>query len=223
MVSAWQVILVVICGGTVFHAGLHALVHGSFNVHQAALAFFLVINVLVNFWELALHACADQIRREYEETKIPYKGRVTERVNEVMTKRIPLNEVFRFHHWTGIWSSYALFDPGYADRRAFGWNIDVGNGWSTVLPALLTAFGMTFEIIPARALGIIGIAMYWQMLYGTIVYFFQFFNNRCHVGYSKAMIASFVGSSNGLWFIFPIWGLWLSTQLIYADSYAILR
>ena len=82
---------------------------------------------------------------------------------------------------------------------------------------------MTFEWLSARMLGALGIAVFWQMFYGTVVYFFQFFNNRNHVGHSPAMIASFVGASNGLWFVFPIWGLWISTVLIYADSYAILR
>ena len=62
-----------------------------------------------------------------------------------------------------------------------------------------------------------------QMFFGTVVYFFQFFNNRNHVGHSARSIAALVGGTNGLWFVLPIWGMAISVALIYADSFAILR
>jgi len=85
----------------------------------------------------------------------------------------------------------------------------------------LFGLGMTYEILPARILGILGIAMFWQMLYGTIVYFFQFFNAGRHHGHSPRNIAMFVGGSNGLWFVMPILGLWASVELIMTDSFAV--
>ena len=78
---------------------------------------------------------------------------------------------------------------------------------------------MTLEWMPARVLGIIGIIMFWQMFYGTSVYFFQFFNNGRHKGHSLSNLLLFVGISNLMWFIFPIWGLWASAQLIFEGSY----
>ncbi len=223
MIPIWVFILFVILGFTGLHVGLHYEAHGVVNAHQAGLASFLVINVLINFWELALHAQGDQIRREWEETHLAYKGREVQRAFEFFGSRVPITKLFSSRTWIGLWSSYALFDPGYADRRSFGWNIDVGNGWSTILPALLFLCGMTYEIVPARVLGILGVAMFWQMFYGTAVYFFQFFNNRNHAGHSTAAIAGFVGGTNGLWFTFPVWGIAVSVALIYADSFAILR
>ena len=109
------------------------------------------------------------------------------------------------------------------DRRAFGWNIDVGNGWSTLLPSLLFGWGMTYDLLPARVLGILGIAMNWQMLYGTLVYSFQFFNNKNHVVLSRAAVVGFVGGANGMWVAFPVWGLAVSVALISSGSFAILR
>ncbi|MGB5547370.1 MAG: hypothetical protein WCB63_12710 [Polyangiales bacterium] len=211
----------VVTVGTMFHVWLHRHEHGVYNVTQMGLAFFLVINVLIAWWEIALFVCQDQIQAEYEETKIAYRGREIERIGEIFARRIPLFRVLCLSEWTTIWSGYSLFDPGYSDRRSFGYNIDVGNGFTTLIPATLFAFGMTFELMPARWLGIIGVIMFWQMFYGTAVYFFQFFNNGRHQGHSLKDLLLFVGVTNLMWFIFPIWGLCTSIQLILEGSYAV--
>jgi hypothetical protein len=80
---------------------------------------------------------------------------------------------------------------------------------------------MTFELMPPRVLGIIGIIMFWQMFYGTAIYFFQFFNNGRHKGHSLRDLVLFVGIANLMWFIFPIWGLWTSVQLVLDGSYGV--
>ena len=116
---------------------------------------------------------------------------------------------------------HSLFDPGYSDRRSFGYNIDVGNGFTTIIPATLFTFAMTFMFVPPRVLGIIGIIIFWQMFYGTSVYFFQFFHNGRHRGHSVRDVLLFVGVSNVLWWVFPLWGLYASTKLVLEGSYAI--
>jgi hypothetical protein len=208
---------------TLLQVGVHRAVHGAINWNQAVLACFLVVNLMINLWELVLHFEADTVRREYEETRGPYRGREALRAAEYFTGSLPLSRLLSPRSWTGVWSSYALYDRGYADKRAFGWNIDVGNAWSTILPATFFAWGMTFELLSARMLGALGIAVFWQMFYGTAVYFFQFFNNKNHVGHSFASIFSVVICTNVLWFIFPLWALWLCVQLIETNSYALFR
>ncbi|MBW2586637.1 MAG: hypothetical protein JRD92_06805, partial [Deltaproteobacteria bacterium] len=205
-VPTGAVIGTVVLAGTLFHTWLHQHVHGVYNGTQIGLAFFLVINVLIAWWEIALFVCQDQIHAEYEAIKEPYRGRALVRIGETFARPIPLFRVLSFRQWTTIWSSYSLFDPGYSDRRSFGYNIDVGNGFTTLVPAVLFAFGMTFELMPARVLGIIGIIIFWQMFYGTAVYFFQFFNNGRHKGHSLEELVLFVGISNAMWLVFPIWG-----------------
>lgn len=222
-VPAWLAIVVFLVGASVAHVYLHYAAHGVVNVHQVALAFFLVLNVLINFWELGLFACGDRIHEEYEATKVSYKGREGDRVNEAMWKRIPLFKLLSFKQWTLIWSSYALYDPGYSQRHSFGFNIDVGNGFSTIIPATLFAFGMTYDLVSPQILGIVGVAMFWQMFYGTVVYFFQFFHAGRHRGHSAGSIWLFVGASNGMWFIFPIWGIAVSVWMILNNSMAILH
>ena len=220
-VPAWGFIIAFIVGGILFHIWLHHSVRDTYNVHQIGLIFFLMVNLLVNFWEIGLFVCHDQIHDEYEATKDAYRGRETDRFREMFRKRIPVFKLLSFRQWTEVWSSYALFDPGYASRSSFGFNIDFGNGWSTPIFAILFAYGMTFELMPARVLGIIGVIMFWQMFYGTVVYFFQFFYAGRHKGHSPKTIALFIGTSNGLWFIFPLWGLALSIWMILNNSYSL--
>jgi hypothetical protein len=215
------VIGVFVVGGTLFHTWLHQRVHNVYSVTQIGLAFFLVVNVLIAWWEIALMIRQDQIHAEYELIKDTYRGREMTRVAEVFARPIPLLRVLSLRQWTTIWSTYSLFDPGYSDRRSFGYNIDVGNGFTTLVPGLLFAFGMTFELMPARVLGIIGIIIFWQMFYGTAVYFFQFFNNGRHKGHSVRDVLLFVGLSNLLWLVFPLWGLCTSIQLILDGSYGV--
>ena len=215
------VIGLVVIAGTSLHIWLHHRAHGVFNPTQIGLAFFLVVNVMIAWWEIALFVRQDQIQEEYDAMREPYRGREMTAVANVFTRPIPIARVFSFREWTWIWSTYSLFDPGYSDRRSFGYNIDVGNGFTTIIPATLFAFGMTFSFLPARVLGIIGIIIFWQMFYGTSVYFFQFFNNGRHKGHSVRDILLFVGVSNLLWLIFPLLGLWTSVKLILDGSYAV--
>jgi hypothetical protein len=212
-----------IVGLTSLHVVAHHAAHGAVSWAQAVLACFLVINLMVNLWEFVLHGEADRIRREWEETRGPYQGREAVRAAEYFTSSVPLSRLLSPRSWTGVWSSYALYDRGYADRRSFGWNIDVGNAWSTVIPAGVFAWGMTYEFMSARMLGTLGIAVFWQMFYGTAVYFFQFFNNKNHVGHSTASILSIVFATNGVYFGFPLWALWLCVRLIETNSYAVFR
>lgn len=220
-VPTGAVIGAVVVAGTSFHLWLHQHVHGVYNLTQVALACFLVVNVMVNWWEIALLVCQDRIHAEYAEIRDAYRGREWIRVREVFARPIPLLRVLAFREWTTIWSSYSLFDPGYSDRRSFGYNIDVGNGFTTIVPAILFAFGMTFELMPARIFGILGVILFWQMFYGTAVYFFQFFHNGRHEGHSVRDLLIFVGVTNVTWLVFPLWGLCSSIQLIVDGSYRV--
>ena len=212
-----------VVGLTALHIAVHHALHGVVNLTQASLACFLVVNLMINLWEFVLHGQQGQIHKEWDEARGPYQGREAVRAAEYFTSSVPFSKLLSPRTWTGVWSSYALYDRGYADRRSYGWNIDVGNAWSTAIPAMLFAWGMTFELMPARMLGALGIAVFWQMFYGTAVYFFQFFNNRNHVGHSPASVFAVVFATNAPWFVFPLWALWLCVRLIETNSYAIFR
>ena len=82
---------------------------------------------------------------------------------------------------------------------------------------------MTYDILPAKVLGIVGIIMFYQELYGTCIYFLSFILNQRYIGKTTLEVVLFVGLTNGIWFAFPLVGLYVSVQMILADSLTIVR
>lgn len=82
---------------------------------------------------------------------------------------------------------------------------------------------MTIEILDARTLGMLGILKFYQEFYGTCIYFLSYLMNGRYKGRSMAEVCLFVGLTNGLWFIFPIVGIWSSAQLIYRGDFSVFR
>ena len=52
-------------------------------------------------------------------------------------------QLFTLEYWAVMWSTYAALDPSYADTTTFGFNIDIGNGMSMIIPTLIFSIGMT--------------------------------------------------------------------------------
>jgi len=217
----YQVVVAAVVLGTVAPVLLHHQEHGVWNVHQMALAFFLWLNFIIALWEICLFLRIDRIEVDYARFQQQYAGRPLHRVIDFFTTKLSLGQIFSPTTWSQIWSSYALFDPAYADRKSFGFWIDTGNGFSTSIASLLCLVGMTFQVLPARAFGLVLLIACYQMGYGTVVYFSSFVFNKRYVGHTPGNLAAFVGLSNGIWLVFPAWGIWAALQMIYADSYAV--
>ena len=217
----YHVVVTAVVLGTAVPVALHHQAHGVFNPHQIALAFFLWLNAIIAFWEICLFLRIDVIEKQYADFRERYRGRELDRVKDYFGAPVRFAAIFSPTTWAEIWSSYALFDESYADRKSYGFFIDVGNGFSTLLPSLLFVYGMTFPILPARILGLVGLILNYQMWYGTLVYFGSFVLNKRYRGHEPLNLAIFVGLSNGIWFTFPLWAMAVSVQLIYSDSYAI--
>jgi hypothetical protein len=217
----WNVIVTAVVVGTGVPIWLHHERFGGFNPLQAALAFFFWLNVIICAWELCLLVRTGHIETKHAHLVRSYRGRELALVREFFFSSVPVRRLCSPTLWSGIWSSYAIFDDSYADRRSFGWIVDVGNGLTTLVPSLLFLYGMTFHVLPARLLGVVGLLACWQMWYGTVLYLASFFVNKRHVGHAPLTIAVIVGLSNGLWLGFPILGAYASIVMIYRDSYAL--
>jgi hypothetical protein len=219
----WQLVFLAVAVGTAVPIALHHHAWG-WNVHEAALAFFLWLNVIIACWELCLFARIGAIEAEHDALRAKYpQGRELDAVGAFFGDRVAPGEVLSPRTWSRVWATYALFDPSYADRRSFGFAIDVGNGVTTLVPGLLFLYGMTYDLVPARALGIVGLLACYQMFYGTVVYFFTFVFNKRYRGHSRGNLALFVGLSNGLWLTFPVWGMAVAIAMIDSGSFAIVR
>ena len=68
-------------------------------------------------------------------------------------------------------------------------------------------------------LGMLGLLAYYQMAYGTVVYFFQYVNNKRYVDTPTAHVISTVILPNGIWIAFPALGLWACSRLVLDGGY----
>jgi hypothetical protein len=219
----YQVVLIAILVGAGVPIALHRSVHGAFDIGQAVLALFLWLNFIIALWEMCLFFRIDHIRQRFDRYRTEYKGRELQRVIDFGNTRVPLSKLFSPTFWSDLWASYAVFDESYANHQSFGFFIDIGNGFSMALPTLLVLYGMTYDLLPPRVLGLVMLIINYQMWYGTLVYFVSYIYNRRYIGHTRFNIALFVGGTNGLWFTLPLWGMYAAVQMIYANSYAIFR
>lgn len=121
---------------------------------------------------------------------------------------------------TAMWATYAALDPSYADQASFGFCVDVGNGFTTLVPSVLFAVSITSPLLDARHLGMLGLVMFWQEFYGTCVYFFQYFFNGRFRRSPRAHTLGIVVPANGIWMALPALGMWASARLVLDGSYA---
>jgi hypothetical protein len=219
----WQVIALTMVAGIGLPVYLHHQQYHVFSAYQIALAFFLWLNVIIALWEICLFLRIDLIRQRHEHMREAYRGRAFARSVDFMRSCVPLDRIFSPSSWTGIWTSYAGFDESYANQSSFGFLVDVGNGFTTLIPSLVFLYAMTFEVIPARALGIVGVLLFYQMWYGTLVYLGGFFLNKRYVGHPLAHLAIIVGFLNGLWLTFPLLGIYASISMVYTSSYVLFH
>ena len=217
----FHVVLLAVVAGTAVPVVLHHDVHGVFNAHQMALAFFAWLNAIIALWEICLFLRIDLIEEQHRRFVAEYRGRELECARDFFKKPVPLRRLFSPTLWAELWSTYSVFDDSYANRKSFGFFVDIGNGFSTLLPSLLFLYGMTYEILPARVLGIVGLLLFYQTWYGTVVYFTSFILNKRYRGHTPLNLALFVGMSNGLWLTFPLWGIYAAVTMIEESSYAL--
>jgi len=197
---------------------VHASLHGGVNGWQAALTFFLAVNMLICLWEISLWHRIDDIRRWFA---LP-KGTGDRPSGNLYTTRVTLREFFSTLLWARTWLGYAYWDDGYADPKSFGFAIDVGNGFSTGIPSLLFLVGMTVPIFSPVVLGIVGLLVFYQKLYGTCLYFFQYLYNRRYRDRPLSGVFAVVGGTNGLWLVFPAIGIWVCVRLILEGEFDLI-
>lgn len=193
---------------------LYFLPYNGSNWIVPALLFFNNLNILIALCEIALGLNIMFIKDDYRKLKETYKGKEVQACIAYLT--MPLdNGIFNAQDWSKMWSTYSLYDPSYQNHESFGFFIDFGNGMSTIPPCLLWNFAMAFpKQVSPLLVGCIGIASYWQVMYGTIIYVLSFCFNKRYEGRNLGEVLGFVGFSNSLWFFFPILGLYASVCIL---------
>lgn len=109
----------------------------DFHVVHGLLSLFFASNVVICYWEMCLY-----LRRDYIEARAVYwreRQRETGRTPamEFLSTRVPLRRALSPTIWADVWATYSLFDGSFSDRRTWGFNACVANGFVTPVPTLL--------------------------------------------------------------------------------------
>ena len=198
------------------------LLYGNLTVVYATLSVFLCVNLLICFWEVCLvlrhgvvAARVDYWRRQQLETgRSPHA--------EFFTARIPWTRILSPTVWADVWATYAQYDPAFADRRTFGFNVDAANGLFTPVPTLVLYVAFATEYVPAWLTGMIGLMLFWQWTYTTSVYLASFFVAGRHRVVGRRDVLLYVVGTNAPWILCPLAGLYVAYRLIADGSYAVL-
>jgi hypothetical protein len=207
----------------------HYIVYNKINYLHCALAFFLPLNTLICFWEISLFCYIDEIKADFKKLEKQYRGNELSACMDFFSAPLTISEAFSLKFWLKVWSTYALYDPSYANKESFGFFVDVSNGFCFLIPSIIFLYGMTYDLIyqgivvEARTLGIMGLIKFYVEFHGTVVYFCSYFLNGRQKGFSNTEVGLFVGFSNGLWFVFPLLGVYACYHMIMTNSFDVLR
>ena len=196
--------------------------YGQFNAGYFLLSLFLMINLLIAYWECCLYWRRDYIeeRTRYWRERRAETGRTP--AVEFLTSSVPLRRILSPTVWADVWAAYCQYDDSYADRRTYGFNVDIGNGFFTPAASLVLLGAMTFEFLPAVAAGILGVALFWQWFYVSSLYIVAFFVAKRHREIGSAEVWIYVIGPNSVWVLFPLLGLYVAARLILDGNYGIL-
>ena len=196
--------------------------HGSLNPYFVLISLFLSINLLICYWEVCLYLRRDYIpkRAEYWRGRRAATGRPPAIV--FLFSGIPLRSIASPTAWADVWAAYCVYDDAYTDRRTFGFNCDVGNGFATPIPSMILLASLTTGFLPAVVAGIIGVALFWQWVYVSSLYMVSFYVSGGHKALGRVDRFVWVWAPNTVWILVPLLGLYVSTRLILDGSYGVL-
>ena len=195
---------------------------GDFDVIHAFLILFFSINLVICHWEICLFFKRDYIekRAEYWRERRQQTGRTS--AVEFLTAKVPLARILSSATWADVWATYSQYDSSYVDRRTYGYNVDIANGFVTPLPTLILFAAYTVDFLPALVTGIIGIMLFWQLTYATSVYWVSFFVARRQDRISRRDKYIFIWATNSPWVLCALLGLYVSIRLIVDGDYGVL-
>ena len=217
---SFTVLVIVI--STVAGIGGRYWVRGDFDVIHALLILFFSTNLWISYWEICLY-----FKRDHIERRAAYWRRRRQETDrtpavEFLTGKVPLAKMLSPALWADVWATYAQIDGSYADRRTYGYIVDIGNGFLTPVPTLVLYAAFTFDFLPAPTAGIIGVMLFWQLTFGTSLYWVSFFLAKRHTRLSRREICIYIWTLNSPWLLFALLGLHVSIRLIVDGDYSVL-
>ena len=212
--------------GTGLPVYLHYMEHGVYNPIHISLAFFLPLNMLICYFEMALGMYIDKIKVDYKAQSKIWRGKEFDSIIDFFFTPLTLGQLVTPKYWTRVWSTYSLYDPSYSNMESFGFFVDVSNGYCFMLPSALFLYSMTYgppQLHEHPDAGLYRVSEFlgydaWHMHLLSIF----FFNGR-HKRFSAKEVALFIGGSNGLWFVFPLLGVYVCYDMIQTNTLNVVR
>jgi len=125
-----------------------------FNWTYLLLSLFVVINTMISVWEVALHIYSRHITDSFRQLKKRTTPGTFPPI--FMFQPVTFREAMTLKYWSNVWILYSLFDESYSDPKSYGFWIDSGNGFSTLVPGIAFVLGLTYDLMEPRNLGLIG-------------------------------------------------------------------
>ena len=202
--------------------GVRYYLRGDVNFIHSLLSLFFSSNLLICYWEACLF-----LKRDYIETRAQYwrrRQRETGRTPavEFLSTKVPLRRILSPSIWADVWATYSLFDGSFSDRRTWGFNADVANGFVTPVPTLILYAACTVHFLPPVVAGILGLMLSWQWTYVTSVYWVSFFVAGRQRQITRAELYTYIGAMNSPWVLFALLGWYVSLRLILDGDYGVL-
>ena len=197
-------------------------VNGHLNAIYCALSLFFSVNLLICYWEVCLFRQQDLIRQRAEYWRRRREDTGLTPAVEFLATGIPLTRCLSPSVGADLWAIYSLYDGSYTDRRSYGFNIDIANGFFTAVPTLVLYAAFTVGFLPAVAAGILGVMLFWQWTYATSVYLASFFVAGRHKLISRAEVSIYIWGANSGWVVCGLLGLYASIRLIVDGDYTVL-
>jgi hypothetical protein len=199
----------------------HYQVLGNFNANYLTVILFLSLNMLICLWEMCLFARIDYITLRNAEFQRLYPDDKNRPVLDFLFSKVTFANVLSPTYWADVWSTYSLFDGSYADKRTLGFNLDSGNGMWTLIPCLILHLGFTYHYLPANVTGIIALCFFYQVTYCTALYWLAFVNVGRHrlISFKENMI--YIVGTNCPWFLFGLFGMYVSVRLILENNFSV--
>jgi hypothetical protein len=212
----------VVAALTLLGIGARYSVHGDANPIHALLSLFLSTHLLICYWEVCLF-----LRRDHVETRARHWREWRERTGRspavaFLVAKVPLTRLLSPTVWADVWATYCQYDDSYADRRTFGFNVDIVNGFVTPVPTLILYAAYTLDPLPVLFAGILGVIVFWQVANGALVYWVSFFVARRQRRISRRELYVYIGATNAFWVLGGLLALYVSIRLIVDGDYRVL-
>ncbi len=190
-------------------------VHGLFSVYFS-------INLVICYWEMCLFWRRDAIRPRADAWRRWKKATGRVPAFEFLWSKVPPSRFLSPDTWADVWATYSMADPAYEDRKTYGFNVDIANGFFTPIPTATLYAAFTLGFLPVTWAGILGVMLFWQWTYVSSLYVVSFFVNQKQKRISRKELWGFIFGTNSVWIVTPAFGLYVSIRLILDGHYGIL-